>query len=84
MVSADRPLRIFDQRQLHANYIQGQLRSVQCRDNQRFPDDQKDFVTNPDPLLSNLEYGVESAFDYWTVNRDVNSVADTGDVAAVT
>lgn len=52
--------------------------------NRRFPDDQKDFVANPDLLLSNLEYGVESAFVYWVVTRSVNSVADTGDVAAVT
>jgi predicted chitinase len=52
--------------------------------NHRFPDDPKDFVSNPDLLLSDLEYGVESAFVYWAVNRGVNSVADAGDVAAVT
>ncbi|MDR6411728.1 glycoside hydrolase family 19 protein [Paraburkholderia terricola] len=52
--------------------------------NHRFPDDQKNFLDNPDLLLSNLEYGVESAFVYWAITRSVNPVADTGDVAAVT
>ncbi|WP_197070226.1 hypothetical protein [Burkholderia sp. 9120] len=52
--------------------------------NHRFPDDQKNFLDNPDLLLSNLEYGVESAFVFWVITRSVNPVADTGDVAAVT
>jgi predicted chitinase len=52
--------------------------------NRRFPNDRMGFVVNPDLLLSNLEYGVEFAFVYWTVNSGVISVADTGDVAAVT
>ncbi|MBP0634210.1 glycoside hydrolase family 19 protein [Cupriavidus sp. AcVe19-6a] len=52
--------------------------------NSRFPQDQRDFVAEPELLLSNLEYGVESAFVYWTVTRNVNSTADNGDVLSVT
>ncbi|WP_321786550.1 hypothetical protein [Paraburkholderia sp. J94] len=52
--------------------------------NRRFPDDPKNFLDNPDLLLSDLEYGVESAFVYWVVTRNVNPAADTGDVQAVT
>ncbi|MEM5447589.1 glycoside hydrolase family 19 protein [Paraburkholderia guartelaensis] len=52
--------------------------------NRRFPDDLKNFVENPDLLLTELEYGVESAFVYWVVTRSVNPVADAGDVAGVT
>src|ERR1700756_3726407 len=51
--------------------------------NKRFPDDQQDFLQNPDFVLSNLQYGVESAFVYWTVTRNINPIADTGDVRAV-
>ncbi|MEX3932703.1 hypothetical protein AB4Y32_12985 [Paraburkholderia phymatum] len=52
--------------------------------NRRFPDDHRDFVADPDLALSDLAYGVESAFAYWAVTRAVNAVADTGDVRAVT
>ncbi|WP_233805179.1 glycoside hydrolase family 19 protein [Paraburkholderia sp. HP33-1] len=52
--------------------------------NNRFPEDQRNFIDNPDLLLSYLEYGVESAFVYWAVTRSVSPVADSGDVAAVT
>ena len=41
-------------------------------------------MANPDLLLSGREYGVESVFVYWTVSRGMISVADTGEVAAVT
>lgn len=32
--------------------------------NEICPDDQKDFVENPDLVISNIEYGVESAFSF--------------------
>ncbi|OXI31233.1 hypothetical protein CFB89_17275 [Burkholderia sp. AU16741] len=51
--------------------------------NRRFPDDQRDFVENPDLVLSDLEYGIESAFVYWAVTGDVNRIADSGNVLAV-
>ncbi|MEC4770165.1 glycoside hydrolase family 19 protein [Burkholderia cenocepacia] len=51
--------------------------------NRRFPDDQRDFVENPDLVLSDLEYGIESAFVYWAVTRNVNRIADSGNVLAV-
>ncbi|QFS40021.1 glycoside hydrolase family 19 protein [Burkholderia cepacia] len=51
--------------------------------NRRFPDDQRDFVENPDLVLSNLEYGIESAFVFWAVTRNINRVADSGSVRAV-
>jgi predicted chitinase len=50
----------------------------------RFPDDPQDFLNNPDIVLNNLEYGVESAFVFWGVIRGVNLVADSGNVRAVT
>jgi predicted chitinase len=52
--------------------------------NRRFPADSRDFVASPDLVLSDLEYGVESAFVYWAITRNVNEVADTGNVLAVT
>ncbi|KAI3589517.1 hypothetical protein D9X30_5100 [Cupriavidus sp. U2] len=51
--------------------------------NRRFPDDPQDFVAHPDLILTNLAYGIESAFVYWTVTRNINPIADTGDVATV-
>ncbi|MDR8729184.1 glycoside hydrolase family 19 protein [Burkholderia pseudomultivorans] len=51
--------------------------------NRRFPDDQRDFVEDPDLVLSDLEYGVESAFVFWAVTKNVNEVADSEDVRAV-
>jgi predicted chitinase len=52
--------------------------------NLRFPNDRQNFVDNPDLVLSNLEYGIESAFVYWVVTRGVNAVADTGSVRDIT
>ncbi|VVE19647.1 glycoside hydrolase family 19 protein [Pandoraea fibrosis] len=52
--------------------------------NRRFPNEPCDFIANPDLVLSNLEYGIESAFVYWSVTRDVNSIADSGSVSDVT
>ncbi|MBR8461183.1 glycoside hydrolase family 19 protein, partial [Burkholderia dolosa] len=51
--------------------------------NRRFPDDQRDFVQDPDLVLSNLEYGVESAFVFWAITKNVNGIADSGNVHAV-
>ncbi|ASL42249.1 hypothetical protein bAD24_I02075 [Burkholderia sp. AD24] len=44
--------------------------------NQKFPADQRDFVTNPDIVLSSLDYGVETAFFYWE-NIRANSICDS-------
>lgn len=52
--------------------------------NKRFPDDQQDFVQNPDFVLSDLQYGVESAFVYWSITRNINPIAGIGNVLAVT
>jgi predicted chitinase len=51
--------------------------------NQKNPADQRDFVANPDLLVSETKYGVESAFYFWDANR-VNEKADADDVEAVT
>lgn len=51
--------------------------------NRRFPGDHRDFVENPDLVLSSLEYGIESAFVFWAVTRNVNEVSDSGSVRAV-
>lgn len=53
--------------------------------NSRFPGDKQDFVENPDLLLSDLQYGIESAFVYWTVTRpQLNATADSANVRAIT
>lgn len=36
--------------------------------NERFPDDKRDFVADPDLLVTDIKYGVESAFSWWTTN----------------
>jgi predicted chitinase len=51
--------------------------------NRTNPHDPQDFVGNPDLLVSELKYALESAFYFWDA-RNVNPVADTGNVAAVT
>jgi len=40
--------------------------------NEKSPEDHQDFVKNPDLVVSNLEYGIESAFVWWEMNN-VNS-----------
>ncbi|SDL98733.1 glycoside hydrolase family 19 protein, partial [Pseudomonas indica] len=40
--------------------------------NEKNPGDNQDFVNNPDLVVSNLEYGIESAFVWWEMNN-VNS-----------
>jgi predicted chitinase len=51
--------------------------------NKRNPDDQRDFVANPDLLVSEPKYGIESAYFYWD-SRNINAIADTDDVERVT
>ncbi|VWD44009.1 glycoside hydrolase family 19 protein [Burkholderia lata] len=51
--------------------------------NRRFPNDRRDFVENPDLVLSDFEYGIESAFVFWAVTRNVNGISDSGNVLAV-
>lgn len=50
---------------------------------QRSPDDKQDFVSNPELVVSRLEYSVESAFVFWAINN-LNSISDNGSVSAVT
>jgi len=58
-------------------------KSFQEEHNKRFPDDQQDFVSNPELVLTKLEYGLESAFTFWFRNN-LNSISDTGTVRDVT
>ena len=58
-------------------------RSFQEEHNKRFPDDQQDFVANPDLVLTRPEYGLESAFIFWLRNN-LNNISDTGMVTDVT
>lgn len=51
--------------------------------NELFPDDPQDFVQNPDLLIQNLKYAVESACFYWQ-HYEINDAADRDDVTAVT
>lgn len=41
----------------------------------------EDFVKNPNLLSTNLKYGIESAFWYWSENRRLNALADKGEKA---
>ena len=51
--------------------------------NARDPSDPRDFVAEPDLLLSELKYAIESAFWYWDA-RKVNALADLDDLEGVT
>jgi len=61
----------------------GNYSSFQDFHNSIAPQDTKDFLSNPELLVSEVKYGVESAFYYWKINN-LNSVAETGDVKSVT
>lgn len=37
--------------------------------NEKNPSDPKNFIENPDLIIDNLDYGVESAFVWWDMNR---------------
>lgn len=47
------------------------------------PSDNQDFVATPDLVISNLEYGVESAFSFW-VSKRLNVLAKSLNVYDVT
>lgn len=51
--------------------------------NARAAADPRDFVREPDLLLSELKYAIESAFWYWDA-RKVNALADADDLEEVT
>jgi len=51
--------------------------------NARDSQDVVDFVAEPDLLLSELKYAIESAFHYWE-SRKVNALADLDDLEGVT
>jgi predicted chitinase len=51
--------------------------------NERSPGQRQDFITQPDLLLSELNYALESAFYFWDA-RDINRIADTDNLADVT
>ncbi|HDR9046113.1 TPA: glycoside hydrolase family 19 protein [Burkholderia vietnamiensis] len=57
--------------------------SFQGKHNRGSPDDQQDFVKNPDLAASQLEYAVESAFVFWA-RKNLNSISDNGNVSEVT
>ena len=46
--------------------------------NVKFPNDKKDFVENPDLIVTNLSYGIESGFYFWTEIAKANTLADKG------
>ena len=47
------------------------------------PNDIQDFVINPNLIISDKKYGVESAFIFWD-NRNINLIADDTNVKAIT
>lgn len=51
--------------------------------NAKVPADQRDFVAAPELLITELKYGVESAFYFWDANS-INALADTDDINKVT
>ncbi|PJE86287.1 lytic enzyme [Yersinia mollaretii] len=51
--------------------------------NKQNPDDIKDFVKNPNLIISDIEYGVESAFSFW-VSKKLSNSAKSLDVKSVT
>lgn len=51
--------------------------------NEMNADDKRDFVENPDLVISNIEYGVESAFSFWA-SKKLNKIASILNVYDVT
>ena len=51
--------------------------------NTRDASDPRDFLLDPDLLVSDLRYAIESAFYYWDA-RNINALADADDLEAVT
>jgi predicted chitinase len=63
-----------------SNYI-----AVTTHHNRENPDDIRDFVANPELLVNDIQYGIESAFIYCTrIRSGFLSAADRDDVRAVT
>lgn len=58
-------------------------RRFQQEHNARSPEDIQDFIAHPELVSSRLEYGIESAFVFWSLNG-LNPLSDTGTVASVT
>ncbi|WP_434663981.1 hypothetical protein P5W99_17305 [Paraburkholderia sp. A3BS-1L] len=56
--------------------------SFQDEHNRRSPEDQQDFINNPNLLATQSEYAVESAFVFLS-KVNLNSVSDTGTVSDV-
>jgi predicted chitinase len=56
--------------------------------NKRYPEDIRDFVENPDLIIENISYGVESAFHFWTTTkkggRYLSELARIGNVQEIT
>lgn len=51
--------------------------------NAKNPDDVRDFVANPDLLVTATDYGIESAFYFWNAHGG-NAIADTDNVIELT
>lgn len=51
--------------------------------NKKAPDDIRDFVANPDLVIENIEYGVESAFAFW-MSKGLNKKAKNLNIKEVT
>ena len=51
--------------------------------NQKNPNDTRDFVANPELLVTDRQYGIESAFYFWDA-RNLNAIADSDNVRNVT
>jgi predicted chitinase len=47
------------------------------------PDDEQDFLANPDLIVNHIKYGIESAFVYCNMNN-FNAAADRDDVIETT
>jgi predicted chitinase len=48
------------------------------------PNDQQNFEENPDLIVSNFEYGIESAFIFWGRIANLNPIADKDDAEELT
>lgn len=45
--------------------------------NQRDPSDPRDFLADPDLIVNNIKYGIESAFVWWDMNRMNDVIANS-------
>ncbi len=51
--------------------------------NNKNPDDPRDFIAHPELIVTDLNYGIESAYFFWD-SRRINPIADSDDVVKVT